>query len=207
MSERTMNYDSIRFWLDVDLVSDLREVLDALDSCHASVALFESLTTDLPSRWVVADAWWMYSSSIDPRARWIQEARIALLPDERLQVLELNLSSPGWLEVVGAWNPLAFIRDFLSDREERRRNREYRDRIEEEKGEAEVERLRLENERLRTDVFRDRVATLVDLGMPMSEAIRMVNVGLQEPLEEFGTLADRGLVRLGPPRQTPERNA
>lgn len=194
------------FWLDVGLLRDLRRVAEALEQAHDSLALLDAvMNEEVPySRrelWSPRLVRPPFETTWPTNARsiWLEEASLALLPSERVHIVRLNISSPGWLEVIGSWNPLETIRKYMQDREERRRNRLFRDRIEEDRGDQQNEALRLENERALNEVLRERVDLLEDLGIPAAERARILNIAVAEPLSQLGELADQGLLRLEAP--------
>jgi hypothetical protein len=202
--------ETSRFWLDVVTLAELRMVAEALEHAHTSLAHFDNASADegewrFASPWRFRPAWPSVAqySTRELRTTWHEQAAISMLPSDQLHIVRLELASPGWLEVVGAWNPLESIRKALKDREERRRNRQFRDRIEEDRGDLENERLRLENERLRNEVIRDRGELLEDLGVPCVERAQLLNIAVIEPLDRVGDLADQGLLGLERPGTDP----
>lgn len=52
----------------------------------------------------------------------------AVLRDDRLIILKVNIQSPDFWEVIGSLNPLEQIREFLKDRHERKIDDHYRSR-------------------------------------------------------------------------------
>jgi hypothetical protein len=74
-------------------------------------------------------------------------------PKDRLEISRISINSPGWMELVGALNPLQQIREYLKDRHERRTDRSWRDA-------TEKERALLENAVLREQVEREKLSTI-----------------------------------------------
>ena len=199
-----------RYWVDIESVRDLRHVLGALEDAYDSIAFLDSQLSEEESwylRTLVRSEWtWPVSPRPDPYSRgiWRTEIRGFRLPEQTLTIASLALDSPGWLTVLGELSPLETIRRYLTDREERRRNRQYRDRLEEERGDLENESLRLENEQSRTRLMRERIEVMDSLGIPKSEQARILNLALIEPLDEVGQLQDRGLLSLYRPSEDDE---
>jgi hypothetical protein len=134
-----------------------------------------------------------------------QDAR-DVLPEYRLELKRVSIQSPGWLEVLGALNPLREIREYLKDRHERRKDHEYREP-------AEKDRLVLENDLLRrqilekeTSIFRDQVALLKEAGVSEDEIRQFIWSRLGQPLARLGRHQDTKLIEgpindERPPRQ------
>lgn len=107
-----------------------------------------------------------------------------VLPSDRLVLKACQISSPGWMDILGKLDPLRILRDL----HEMRKDREYRE-------EAEKEKLRLENELLRNQVIRERIDILKELGVPGSVLKEIVNLVLLEPIREVETHVDSGRIR------------
>lgn len=198
-----------RYSLQVTLVSDLREVLGVLEDVHDSIALLDALLS-AEQYYGRNEAWWSrwlwfrlppfeYEGAV-----WQREASLSLLPHERLTVVSLQMSSPGWLEVAGSLNPLETIRRYLEDREIRRQNRDFRDRIEEERGDAETAYLRLQGESMQNEILRERIEILNQLGVPQVEQARLLNISLLKPLDRLADVVDRGQLALPDDGEDPE---
>lgn len=76
-------------------------------------------------------------------------------PKDQLEIARISINSPGWVELVGALNPLQQLREYLRDRHERRTDRSWRH-------ETEKEKALLENAVLREQAERERISTIRD---------------------------------------------
>ncbi len=114
-----------------------------------------------------------------------------------LVVSRVVLSSPGFWEFMGSLNPLEVLRQYLSDRHERRKDDKYR-------SPAEAERLAIENASRKLGVVRQ----YLDLQREYADELGVVE-GLQEEivgairpaLEALGEVDDRKLIE-GPSART-----
>lgn len=115
---------------------------------------------------------------------------------EDLIVKRIQISSPGFLEVIGAFNPLETIRQYLKDRREadtlkRNEKREdgkddvYRNAIEQAKAVLEIESLK-------TKVATERALLLRDAGFPQEEIRPYVKDLIEKPLEELVAYQTKG---------------
>lgn len=117
-----------------------------------------------------------------------------VLPEYRLELARVSIQSPGWIEVLGAVNPLREIREYLKDRHERRKDCEYREA-------AEKDRLQLENELLQRQILekengilRERVELLKEAGASDDEIRQIIWASLGQPLSRLGHHQDTKLI-------------
>jgi hypothetical protein len=115
------------------------------------------------------------------------EVSAFVAPRNRLRIQSVTLSSPGFWEFVGKLNPLEVIRQYLSDRHERRKDREYRE-------EAEKERLHLENQLLENRVIRERVQLAREVGATDDDLTPLMNVLVGKPLSKLAQFQDHNVI-------------
>jgi hypothetical protein len=103
--------------------------------------------------------------------------RRAIVPAGSHLILKMvSIRSPGVWDFLGKLNPLEVLRLYLNDRHERRKDIRYREH-------AEAEKLRLENNLRQIEVFRQKLATLRELGVTDEELAPLKNRLLHKPLE------------------------
>jgi hypothetical protein len=131
---------------------------------------------------------------------WYDPSPRSLIPEHRLKLHSIEIHSPGWIEVVGALNPLTQLREYLKDRHERSKDARYRE-------EAERDRLRLENELLQSQLderqtaqVRQRIEVLRSAGFSKSEIKQMTWERLGGPLSNLGRHQDSKLI--GAPKES-----
>jgi hypothetical protein len=88
---------------------------------------------------------------------------------------------------LGALNPLEVLRQYLSDRHERRKDREYRES-------AEQRRLALENLSLENKVLSERVKIAKELGATDRDLAPLLNGLVFNPLVSLDRHQDRGII-------------
>jgi hypothetical protein len=110
-------------------------------------------------------------------------------PSSPLVVSRVVLTSPGFWEFLGSLNPLEVIRQYLTDRHEREKDRDYRSR-------AEAERLAIENAARKLDVFRQYLDLQREYGDELgSTGLQEQVIGAMRPaLEGLGEVDDRRLI-------------
>ena len=140
-----------------------RQVSDYLRSvvfAYESLITFEIIISQYERQWRAFERYgpWpnprrdFWLSALTPARSAIPsaaEVSAFVAPRDRLRIHSVRLSSPGFWEFWGKLNPLEVIRQYLSDRHERRKDREYRE-------EADKERLHLENQLRENQVIRER---------------------------------------------------
>jgi hypothetical protein len=110
-----------------------------------------------------------------------------MLPQEKLLIRRVQLSSPGFWEFVGLLNPLEVIRKFIDDCHQRRQDREYREQ-------SERRRLEIQNDILETQMLRERIQTARELGIPDYQMTQLLNRLVYEPMGQVEVLIARGII-------------
>lgn len=111
-----------------------------------------------------------------------------LLPLEDALVLRAaRVASPGWVALLGSLNPLETIRQYLSDRHERLKDREYRNAAERRRLELELEKMALHNFEEKLNILREAGATPAVINAAIARLVR-------EPLAVLGTAQDEGVL-------------
>jgi hypothetical protein len=110
-----------------------------------------------------------------------------VLPEDRLYLSKIEISSPGWAEIFGALIPMETLRKYLQDRHTRRQDKEYRES-------AEAQRLALENERLRLEVVKEQVDILRNLQIPEDQIRAALSRHIFEPFDRLDRLQNSGLI-------------
>lgn len=184
---------------------NLTFAVDAIDRCHEGLYLLDVLIAELQDdRFGVPPPWWF--------GRWhglldsIRSAgnTSAFMPvDYQLVVSAAEFGSPGWLEFVGALNPLTQIRDYLGERHERKKDLNYRNRREDEalalgndRTSLDNERIHLENELIRNTVLRERMDLLESVGVPEPERNRVLRELVGDPFKRLSVAQDSGVLEL-----------
>ncbi|MFL1895199.1 hypothetical protein ACJRPK_05820 [Aquimarina sp. 2-A2] len=110
-----------------------------------------------------------------------------VLPSERLIISKVNIQSPGFWEVLGTFNPLQQIREYIKDRHERKKDNQYRSRQEEEIGELEIAERK-------NRILNQRIETLKSLGYSETQIRQFVVAMVIEPLNRLGKHQDNGQI-------------
>ncbi len=105
----------------VSLLSDLEYVYNNL---YALELIVEEAKGDSP------DPGSFWSNRPRRALRRISKPEQVVLPQDRLYLSKIEIASPGWIEVLGALNPLEMIRKYLQDRHTRRQDKDYRETAE-----------------------------------------------------------------------------
>jgi len=171
---------TVRFWETFentyDLLCNLNQTLDAMKRNIDDLAT-SKLGKALKQMGAVDDKF--YSSRINSL---IQGKVSTSGLDVALVFGRINVSSPGFWEVVGRWMPLDVIRRALIDAHERRKDRDYRE-------DAEAEKLRLQNLILQAEAVQAWAKTLRDVGARDEDVQKIVSVWLTEPLTKLNMAA------------------
>lgn len=115
-------------------------------------------------------------------------------PSDQLEISRITIQSPGWIELIGALNPLQQLRDYLKDRHERKKDKEWRWKSEKERAEAELETLRIQAERERVGALRDFYELLDRMGMSEEDKRRILWERVGVPLTNLARHQDQGLL-------------
>jgi hypothetical protein len=107
---------------------------------------------------------------------------------QQLVLSAVNLASPGFWEFLGTLNPLEVLRQYLNDRNERRKDREYRDS-------AEKTRLFFENVILKSKAISSAVKVArEDLGATDEDLAPLLNELIYRPLANLDRHQDKHLI-------------
>lgn len=130
-----------------------------------------------------------------------RRARDVVLPDERMIILRIEISSPGGWEFLASLNPLQQLREWAKDRHERRKDKEWREAeqrremvLENEKREREVHKADLQNIQLRDSILSGQINTLLSLGYTQEQVRRLLNAHYFGPLSYLDQHFDSGLI-------------
>ena len=175
-------------------VEDVYEYLNALEYAYNCAYVLDNIiqqaeeleelreeykTFPVPLRNLLWGNWW------PPDAEKIA----ALVPDkDRLKLRGVELNSPGFWDFMGSLNPLEVLRQYLSDRHERERDRAYRNK-------EEARRLAAENDLLELEVINKKVELLQELGAFTPQDIELLKDRLlKRPLQGLNLSQDQGLI-------------
>ncbi|MBD2731169.1 hypothetical protein H6G96_33850 [Nostoc sp. FACHB-892] len=157
------------------LVEDVSKYLKVLDHAYNSAYVFDSIVKQaeelnnrydrklpIPLRNLLWLNWWNPS----------EEKIASLVPLEcRLKLQKVNINSPGFWEFLGALNPLLFVREYLKDNHERKKDRKYREEDEEEIGNLQVELKRIEVIKQKSELLKDLGASAEDIAILRHELL------------------------------------
>lgn len=192
--------------IEEPLVSDLRDLLETLERSYNGLLTFENSIDSFVERMrrlepLLRRTWFLRDLDrpeflellpADPRYGLAvttadRDLSTLILPRDRLVLARAQLSSPGFVEVVGSLNPLEVIRKHLEDRHKRRQDRDYREL-------AERRRLELDNLILETEAVRGRIALARELGATDDQLAPLINILVYEPSRQLGSFQDRGMI-------------
>lgn len=88
-----------------------------------------------------------------------------IAPEDKLIICSINFNSPGFWEVLGSWNPLNQIREYINERHARKRDKEYAWELDKKTMQTEVEKKRLENDMLRVELIQTITKQLQSIGL------------------------------------------
>ncbi len=121
-------------------------------------------------------------------------SRASVYPPDQLEITRISIQSPGWVELLGALNPLQQLREYLKDRHERRKDMDWRSASEKERAKLENEALRIQIERDRIGVIGDFNALLERMDIPSDERSQIIWDRVGPPLMRLGHHQDTGLL-------------
>jgi len=179
-----------RLRVNTEKLGDIRDIiqyLQVLEKAYNHLYVFDFIISDAKLRHKkLNESSWGTSKPVRtiPSIRKPEEV---VLPDDRIQLTSIVIESPGFWEFLGNINPLEVIRKYLCDRHERKKDEAYRNQHEKERGE-------LENENLRTQIVRDKVKVLKELGVPEEKIRKALFEHIIKPLGELDAIQDKGLV-------------
>ncbi len=130
-----------------------------------------------------------------------RRARDVVIPDDRLRVHRVEISSPGVWEFLGALSPIVQLREYAKDRHERRKDKEWREAqerremvLENEKREREVQKMDLQNIQLRDSILNEQANLLISLGYTEEQIRRLLNAHYFGPMSHLEHHFDSGLI-------------
>jgi hypothetical protein len=167
-------------------VQEVADYLRAMENAYNHLCAFALIIDDAKARYEEPGYRWSRTKKVRS-IRSITHADTVVLPEDRLTLLSVRVESPGFWDFVGKLNPLEVLRQYLSDRHERIKDKSYRNDLER-------ERLRLENERLKTKVVEDRANLLRDFGVPEDKIRQALVRHLVEPLAQLDKAQDKQLI-------------
>ncbi|HEY9005171.1 hypothetical protein [Ohtaekwangia sp.] len=110
-----------------------------------------------------------------------------IIPEDKLVLSKVNIQSPGFWEVIGSWNPLQQVREYIKDRHERQKDGKYRNRQEEKLGELAI----MEKQ---NTIVQQRIETLKSLGYSDTEIRQFVTSMVTTPLGRLDKHQDNGQI-------------
>lgn len=180
-------------------VSEVRNFLESLENAYNGTLVFLKLMdeqgaapqgTEGEARKqgpIVAPSEMWNSASLSKLFSGVLGEPWYVSPREQLILRRAQLASPGSLDFLGIAAVFGVIREYLKDRDERRKDKEYREAFER-------ERLRLENEIRKNDVIAGRLKIARDLGLKEDHVSLMLDRLVVQPLVKLGAEQDRGLI-------------
>jgi hypothetical protein len=119
---------------------------------------------------------------------------LAVLPSDRLLFRGAQIESPGWVEVIGALNPLETLRKYMNDRHERRKDKDFRNEAERRKFEQEERAREAELEYMQDSVIIRRIEEAKKLGASDRDIAPLLNELLNRPVRKVARFQDRGIL-------------
>lgn len=89
--------------------------------------------------------------------------------NEYLTIVKINFNSPGFWEVLGSYNPLRQIREYINERHNRQRDKNYAWNLEKRQKEVDIEKLILENDMKRLSIIKEMTIQLRALNLSDKE--------------------------------------
>ncbi len=118
----------------------------------------------------------------------------AVPPNDWLEITAISVASPGFFEMLGAWNPLQQIREYLKDRHERTKDHYWRTATERERAELENDFLRTQIQSATMAELRETAELLREFGAGPEEVQQFLWSRLGRPLAALGRHQDTGLL-------------
>jgi hypothetical protein len=171
-------------------VLDAAQTLTAIDDVYLQLYAFDVFVDEVVNADRIPPRFFpiLESGFLSPQSRWISPEEIRkslLLPGDELIISAVRFESPGFWEVVGAWNPLEQIRKYLKD------HREHQ--IARMKAKAEAKSKDIRDKRDEVKLFREAFDALVHAGFSKAEARRRL-LAPEHALSNLGAVQDRGLI-------------
>lgn len=180
-------------------VADMQDLLHVIGRSYAVAWHVDVVTRGYAASLIRSERWlrrWgpePWIGRLDPAALNLASSN-RLSTDRPLVVSKVVLRSPGFWEFMGTLNPLEVLRNYLTDRHERKKDNDYRSR-------AEEEALTLDNTVRRLEIW-EQVRRIEreygppsDVLAPLDAALReQITAALRPELQALGELADRGII-------------
>ncbi|MDZ8078807.1 MAG: hypothetical protein RMX35_06855 [Nostoc sp. DcaGUA01] len=117
-----------------------------------------------------------------------EEKIASLVPVEhKLKLQKVNINSPGFWELLENLNPLQFIREYLKDNHERKKDRKYREEDEEKLGDLQIEFKRIE-------IIEKKIEIIQKLGATDDDISVLKNELLNKPFKQLSAFQDTNLI-------------
>ena len=117
-----------------------------------------------------------------------------VFPPDKLEITRISIQSPGWIELLASLNPLQQLREYLTDRHERKKDKEWRWESEKQRAIAELDILRIQAERERTGAIKEFCDLLDQMDIHPDEKQRIVWERVGAPLARLARHQDSGLL-------------
>jgi hypothetical protein len=174
------------------LLRDARSLLKALEDAYDGLAAFYAVTDDLgflARRW---RRYFRYEREAAPFG-WPtahKPAHEVIGTDDVLILQSVELQSPGYIEVLGALNPLEFIRRSLNDRHQRKPEL-WREAEPERAARLVNDNLELRNERLALENVGNRLDLEREFDIPRTELTSLYRRYVAPNLQVLGDTMER----------------
>jgi hypothetical protein len=187
--------------------SEIQDLLQALEVAYQAVSRVEVAAENILGMFEWAERYG------PPFRYWLpagvsQPSLSDAYPSDPLVVARVELSSPGFWELLGSLSPLEVLRKYLNDRHEHRKDNDYRSPAERRRLDLENERLAIENTMSAIKVV-DRLYEMERRHGPELYASqawrRTMRAELREPLEQLTDFDRRGLIDGGSAQSGPEQ--
>jgi hypothetical protein len=174
---------SLILHITVDRGGKVFEILDflkALNNAYENIYYIDLIINELKSNNDIARK---SIRKLKPR-KFVSDI---ILPEDILRITKVNIGPPGFIDFKGLGEVAKQIREYINDRDERRKDREWR--------EAETRKsMELDNDKKKFELFEDKIRFLKENGFPEDEIRKLINNNGIEPLEELDKFQDSGLI-------------
>lgn len=168
-------------------VREFVNLFQALERVYNSLYAFDLVLNEVRENYG-------YRYSRSRSIRIIKKPEQVVLPEDRLRLYRISVNSPGWVDVIGKINHLETLRQYLNDRNERRKDLTYRDSAERDRLDLENQKRAIELEKLKTAVVSERIKVLKEISVPEDKIRQAVMSYFFQPVEELEQLQDSNLI-------------